>query len=242
MSRRCQYLAKPCISCGTEFTPTSGRSRYCSAQCKRGTQTCLHCGKVFIPSRHTTGKFCSPDCWYDSKERAVNPDGTRRAKAKLPNRQCAHCGVDFHPKQTGVIYCSKICARQPQRVTKDYTHCVVCGNELPDYRRRDQRFCSRKCRTYPEGTRRQESDGYMQIKVGGQWFSEHRYVVEQQLGRSLGRYEHVHHIDGNKTNNDESNLELWKKRHPHGVRQADYHCAGCRCFMAQPRTVRVVRR
>lgn len=37
---------------------------------------------------------------------------------------------------------------------------------------------------------------------------EHRFVMEKFLGRPLRRDEHVHHIDGNKSNNDISNLVL----------------------------------
>lgn len=36
----------------------------------------------------------------------------------------------------------------------------------------------------------------------------HRLVMSQFLGRKLERWEHVHHIDGNKENNDISNLQL----------------------------------
>jgi hypothetical protein len=37
---------------------------------------------------------------------------------------------------------------------------------------------------------------------------QHRYVMEKHLGRKLNKYEHVHHIDMKKTNNDISNLWL----------------------------------
>lgn len=37
---------------------------------------------------------------------------------------------------------------------------------------------------------------------------EHRVVAEQMLGRPLTRGEIVHHIDGNKHNNDPSNLQV----------------------------------
>lgn len=37
---------------------------------------------------------------------------------------------------------------------------------------------------------------------------EHRVVAEQMLGRKLKRGEIVHHKDGNKHNNDPSNLEV----------------------------------
>jgi hypothetical protein len=40
---------------------------------------------------------------------------------------------------------------------------------------------------------------------------EHRLVMSQMLDRHLGKKEHVHHKDGNKTNNSRKNLELWSQ-------------------------------
>lgn len=37
---------------------------------------------------------------------------------------------------------------------------------------------------------------------------EHRVLMESLLGRKLSRCEHVHHIDGDRANNDPSNLKL----------------------------------
>jgi hypothetical protein len=46
---------------------------------------------------------------------------------------------------------------------------------------------------------------------------EHRYIIEQTLGRYLSSNEIVHHKDGNKLNNDISNLELCNSIAEHKV-------------------------
>ena len=51
--------------------------------------------------------------------------------------------------------------------------------------------------------------GYQMICTpDGREMHEHRYRVEQQLGRQLLPHEYVHHKDGNKLNNELANLEV----------------------------------
>ena len=52
-------------------------------------------------------------------------------------------------------------------------------------------------------------------------YLEHRLVMAQMLGRPLTEDESVHPKDGNRLNNDRSNLELWSRWQPSGQRVTD---------------------
>ena len=70
------------------------------------------------------------------------------------------------------------------------------------------------------------------LRIGGKNHFEHRLVMERHLGRKLLPNETVHHRDGDKLNNDITNLELWITNHLAGVRadEGAAHCPTCTCF------------
>lgn len=92
-------------------------------------------------------------------------------------------------------------------------------------------------RRYPDGVSKEreckvgtkiEKDGYINIKVpkgystsNRDWVKEHRYIMEQHLGRRLKEFENVHHKNGNRKDNNLSNLELWITKQPKGQRPKD---------------------
>ena len=66
-------------------------------------------------------------------------------------------------------------------------------------------------------TKRQtDAGGYVRVKIAeGKWKLDHVLVMERVLGRPIQPGEIVHHIDGNRSNNDESNLHLCRNHAEH---------------------------
>lgn len=252
-------LPRSCATCGDSFQPTSNRQKYCSSCGRRTAAICEVCGKLFKVNPTTTGRWCSQECWgisrraFDRKPRACEVCGDQYKPVKSDQRycskdcsgvasrraewNCAVCGKPYSSKHY-TNTCSRDCAGKLRRKYADGLTCERCGKRVPWTISRTKRFCSRECRASPVGTRSTKgANGYMRIMTADGWKLEHRHVMEQQLGRPLESWERVHHRDGNRQNNDPSNLELWKvksqaaafPKDPPGVRASDYHCPGCRC-------------
>lgn len=131
-------------------------------------------------------------------------------------RQCAICGKDFKYMPSGPsykgLYCGRTCANKAAKGGR--------GRRGPDNP------------NWKGGRHVRKRDGYATIKIDGKQILEHRYVMEQHLGRALLPNETVHHLNGVKDDNRLENLELWTGNHGKGVRhhEAEAHCATCTCF------------
>lgn len=119
--------------------------------------------------------------------------------------------------------------------------CDYCGKLFYDYpsniKRHKSHFCNKKCEangkrnakdSYKQG-HISNSTGYRTIYVNGQIIDEHRYVMEQFLGRKLNTDEVVHHLNGDKLDNRIENLVvISREEHSRLHAKAKGHLCVCR--------------
>ena len=91
--------------------------------------------------------------------------------------------------------------------------CLICNRILFSNKTNYCRLCSRDMKII-HGYRFFKMD---KLSLGKKRFfvAEHRLVMENALGRFLNGNESIHHIDGNKLNNDINNLMLFPTNKEH---------------------------
>ena len=147
-------------------------------------------------------------------------------------KHCLRCGIEIKDKPShmaGRKYCSKKCVNNKnmpykvisngkqglvRRYQKRYI-CNTCGKEF--YSHKTQKFCSRKCVLWNGGITKR-SHGYIWEKDWSHpnankqgYVYQHRIAAEKKLGRRLEKWEVVHHIDRNRSNNNPDNLEVYNQ-------------------------------
>jgi hypothetical protein len=98
---------------------------------------------------------------------------------------------------------------------------------------KDGKYCSQGCKWNASiGDRVIDTTGYARVRVprntpgafANGWMLEHRYAMQQHLGRPLERWETIHHVNGIKHDNRIENLQIRQGKHGAGLA---YVCLDC---------------
>lgn len=132
---------------------------------------------------------------------------------------CVQCTKPFNaPPSQKARFCNRSCY---DKYRKGSFKCLNCQKEFIHYKSRKRKFCSNKCQRkyivgenhyHWKGGKTIQNNGYMFIYQPNHPFAtnrrvrEHRFVVEQKIGRYLESSEIVHHINHNKLDNRIENL------------------------------------
>lgn len=154
-------------------------------------------------------------------------DRGRQPVLEVPSMEstktCDNCGAIFRRvKDRGSFewerqrFCTSACYDE-WRKRKAMRPCAVDGCDRP---RSSRGWCHKhyyrwrssgdplRLRKAPNGSGHIDQYGYRIINIDGKFQREHRLVMERTLGRKLRRDEDVHHLDGDKLNNDPENLQV----------------------------------
>lgn len=164
--------------------------------------------------------FCSNECKVVDKR-------TGRMKP------CLTCKKDFYVRpceDKTKKYCSNKCRGQhfiprPEKRNGIFIECPTCLNKkyvqpsVLKLNKTGVKFCSIKCKGIAMSNGLTQygfkdegsiinSNSYKRIQVNKKRVKEHRYIMEQHLGRILSSNEMIHHINGNPKDNRIENLMI----------------------------------
>jgi len=174
---------------------------------------CVICNVEFKMKYNSTGKYCSYKC--------ANLGRTNRI-----DKECAVCNKKFDDHSAGVKkYCSKECYYKMKKIRGDKVEWTdgmrermserMSGDKNPGYgkpsklkgiKRPD--ISGEKHPNYIRGYYLNK-EGY---KIIGKRTRLHRKIVENFIGRELMEEEIIHHIDGDKQNNNIENLKIVSRK------------------------------
>lgn len=153
------------------------------------TNVCIKCNKLYKPDRPSrTSKWCSRECYYSYR------------KESSPKIKCLICGIEF------ITSPSKIGSKTNPR--------KYCSTECLNKSRLNNKYRWKRGWMI-------NHNGYKIVyqpnhpNAYKKYVFEHRLVMEKNIGRYLLSEERVHHLDGNKLNNDIKNLKLFSTESEH---------------------------
>lgn len=189
-------ITRTCVACGKTYeTFPSHKPTYCSRQCagaakRTGSEaSCVVCGKTFWRFASSKAECCSKSCAATKRNRTDANPALRRDISGSKNPMFGKGMVGADNPMFGRTGANSPRWKGGRRVRRDGYTRVVVPSDHP----------------YPSEI----------ACTGTRYILEHRFVMEQHVGRYLMPGEVVHHRDGNPRNNAIENLELFANQTDH---------------------------
>ena len=134
---------------------------------------------------------------------------------------CSNCGnqKEIYPSQTKrdkIFFCNRSChCSYRNRIDNPSKHRDLSGENNPMWGVHKVSWNKDKkgemAHNWKGGVHKRK-DGYVRVSINGKRYLQHRLVVKDRI---TDRYQVVHHIDGNRSNNSPSNLMVVKNQAEH---------------------------
>ena len=173
---------------------------------------CRWCKEIFWTAQRNS--CCSHACsgnwrWSQKEFRKANEEGWKNFVGSGKYYSCPQCSKQIYVKPSWFAHVEK------------RKHGICCSVK-----------CFSKWLHNPKNkfcvNRKIDKHGYVAVYEDEKWISEHCSVMQKRLKRKLFRFELVHHKNGIRGDNKDSNLELCaisylphRKGHPPGQRIKD---------------------